>query len=149
MNNLQGVDVVTLLQIPDNRGTVKRFLRADDMENEFRECYLTTIYKNIIKGWHSYKSKTLYYCAPFGMVKLVLYDSRKDSDTYQDIQEIYLGDFNYCRVTIPPGIMNAFQGISDVSLIAVIADEVFDENLTIRLPIDTDRIPYDWTKINK
>ena len=148
MNNLQGVDVVPLLQIPDNRGTVKRFLRSGDIAH-FAECYITTIYKDIIKGWHSYISKTLYYCVPFGMVKLVLYDSRKESDTYQDTQEIYLGDFNYCRVTIPPGVMNAFQGISDVSVINVITDEIFDESRTVRLPIDTDRIPYDWTKINK
>lgn len=149
MAEIEGVQIVPLLQIPDNRGTVKRFIRYTDMPTGFAECYLTTIYKNIIKGWHSYKSKTLYYCVPFGMVKLVLYDSRKNSDTYQDIQEIYLGDLNYCRITIPPGIMNAFQGITDVSVIAVMADEAFDESKTFRLPINTDRILYDWSKINK
>lgn len=147
MVNIDGVQVTPLLQIPDNRGTLKRFIRLDDMKTGFEECYVTTIYKGIIKGFHGYYTKTINYAVVYGMVKLVLYDIREKSPTFQKVQEIYLGDLNYCRVTIPPMIMNAFQGISGESIIVVAADEVFDEGITIRKTID--EIPYDWSKINK
>lgn len=147
MPDIDGVQVIPMLQIPDNRGTVKRFLRKDDIPNGFAECYITTIYKGIIKGWHGYKTKTIHYVVPFGMVKLVLMDIRNSSKTCDTIQEIYIGDLNYCKVVIPPGVMNAFQGITDTSVIVVGADEIFDEQATWRLPID--KVDYDWTKINK
>lgn len=145
---INGVEINSLRQIPDNRGTVKHFVKADDVDT-FAECYITTIYSGIIKGWHGYVTKTIHYCVPYGMVKLVLFDGRKGSITYQEIQEIYVGTEDYKRITIPPGVYNAFQGISPMSLIVVVANEVFDESRTIRLSTEDGSIPYDWTKINK
>jgi len=147
MTELYGVQVTPLLQIPDNRGTVKRFLRVDEMTTQFEECYVTTIYKNIIKGWHGYYTKTINFAVVSGMAKFVLYDTRENSPTFQMTQELYLGDYNYRRVTIPPKVMNAIQGISDESVMVVIANEVFDEGITIRKTLD--EIPYDWSKINR
>ena len=146
---INGVIITHPNQIPDNRGTVRHFITNKDL-SDFAECYTTSIYKGIIKGWHGYYTKTLYYCVPMGLIKLVLYDYRKDSSTYQEIQEIYLGPENYSRVVIPPGILSAFQGISDpLSLAVLVANEIFDESKTMRFPIENDFIPYDWTKINR
>lgn len=150
MNEIDGVKVIPLKQIPDSRGTWKEFVYADTFGGEkFAQCYCTTIYKSIIKGWHGYYTKTINYSVPSGMVKLVLYDGRAGSETEGMIQEVFLGDMNHCQVIIPPGVFNAFQGIADMSVIVVIADEVFSEIRTARLPIETDKIPYDWSKINK
>jgi len=147
MININGVIVTPLLQIPDNRGTVKRFIRVDEMSHSFAECYITTIYRDVIKGWHGYYTKTMNFAVVSGMAKFVLYDTREDAPTHEQIQELYLGDYNYCRVTIPPKVMNAIQGISDISVMAVVANEVFDEGITIRKTIED--IPYNWNKINK
>lgn len=149
MADLDGVITTYPKQIPDNRGTVRHFITKKDIDN-FAECYTTSIYKDIIKGWHGYYTKTLYYCVPVGLIKLVLFDYRKDSSTYYKIQEIYLGPENYSRVQIPPGILSAFQGVGNpLSLAVLVADEIFDESKTMRFPIQNDFIPYDWTKINK
>lgn len=146
---IDGVFITYPNQIPDNRGTVRHFITNKDIK-DFAECYTTSIYRGIIKGWHGYYTKTLYYCVPIGMIKLVLFDYRKDSPTYQEIQELYLGPENYTRVTIPPGVLSAFQGVGDpLSLAVLVANEIFDETKTIRFPIENDFIPYDWTKINK
>lgn len=146
---INGVIITHPNQIPDNRGTVRHFITNKDI-SDFAECYTTSIYKSIIKGWHGYYTKTLYYCVPIGLIKLVLYDYRKDSPTYQEIQEIYLGPENYSRVAIPPGILSAFQGVGDpLSLAIIVANEIFDESRTMRFPIENDFIPYDWTKVNR
>lgn len=145
------VKVTPKIQIPDARGTVKFFIEdSSNIEMDIEACYITSVYKGVIKGWHGYQSKTLKYVVPHGMIKLVLFDSRHESPTYKQIDEIYLGDANYCMVTIPPGIMNAFQGIGDpVSFAVVVANEVYDESKMTRWPINTDFIPYDWTNINR
>lgn len=140
---IEGVVVTSMKQIPDNRGTVKTVMNEGD---SFEWVYTTSIYKGVIKGWHGYYTKTLNYCVVSGMVKLVLWDSHPG---HEQINEFYIGDLNYCRVTIPPGVVNAFQGIADHSVIVVLADEVFSEERMYRLPIDTESIPYDWTKINR
>lgn len=143
---IDGVIVSPMKQIPDNRGTVKTVMNEGD---KFEWVYTTSIYKGIIKGWHGYVTKTLNYCVVHGLVKLVLFDRRPESKTLWQIDELYLGDMNYSRVTIPPGVLNAFQGVTDLSVVVVLADEVFDEGRMFRIPIDTESIPYDWSKVNK
>lgn len=144
---IDGVIVTPKKQIPDARGAVKLFI--DDGQT-FCSCYVTTVYKGVIKGWHGYYTKTLNYVVPIGLVKLVLFDDRCHSPTYEEVNEIFLGEMNYYKVTIPPGVMNAFQGIADpFSLAVVVADETFDEARTIRWSIENTQVPYDWTKVNR
>jgi dTDP-4-dehydrorhamnose 3,5-epimerase-like enzyme len=138
---MNGVIVTPIKQIPDERGTVRKFITNNDIP-DFAECYTTTIYKGVIKGLHGYYSKTIHYCVPVGLVKLVVWDAYTN-----EVQEIFVGTENFVRVTIAPKIMNAFQGIADVSLAVVVADEQFDENKTIRMPWNDPKFPYDWSKI--
>lgn len=141
---IHGVRIEDLATIPDERGMVKHFI-TDEKIGHFGECYITQIYDGIIKGWHGYNSKTIYYCVPQGAVKLVLWDSRESSGTYNDVMEIFLGEVNYKLVVIPPGVFNAFRGIAKpISTIVVAATEVFNEERTLRLPYDDPKIPYDW-----
>jgi len=145
-NLINGVRLYYLNQIPDERGMVKHFMVEED-NFHFGEAYFSTVYKGIVKGWHGYGSKILNYCVPVGMVKLVLWDARKESPTYNQINKFYLGEQNYERVVIPAQVMNSFKGIATpYSLVAVVASERFNETRTIRLPLDDPRIPFDWSK---
>ena len=141
---ISGVKIVPIEQIPDGRGTVRKFITEDDMKH-FGECYTTTIYKGIIKGLHGYYTKTINYCVPVGLVRLVLWDTRANSITYMEIMEEMVGVERFVRVTIPPGVMNAFQGIADVSLAVVVADEKFSEDRTIRMSWNDPSFPYEWS----
>ena len=146
---LDGVIITRPQQFPDERGTVKHFITENDPQfQHFGEVYMTTVYKDVIKGFHGYVSKTLHYVVPIGNIKLVMYDNRSASSTYQDFEEVFLGQENYIRLTIPPGVFSAFRGMSNPYSLAVIcADEVFDENKTLRIPIKD--LPYDWSIKNR
>lgn len=149
VSEILGVRIKPLLRFPDERGTVKHFMKNYEWEYPFGEVYVTTIYRGIIKGWHGYQTKTMAYAVVKGAVKLVLYDNREDSSTYDTVQEIILGDDNYQRVIIPPSVYNAFRGIADESIIVVLADEPFNEETTYREPPEWDKPKYDWTRINR
>jgi len=140
---LDGVVVVPRLVIPDMRGSVRRIWREEDQLIHAYEVYVSTVYPGVVKGWHGYFTKDIFYSVVVGNVKLVLYDNRENSPTYQDYQEIVAGERNPLAIKIPCGVMNAFIGIGQVeSVVVVVADEPFDESTTIRWPLD--RLEYDW-----
>src|SRR5947208_13130101 len=87
---IEGVRVVPLRQIPDERGKVMHMLRADDPHFErFGEIYFSTIYAGVVKGWHLHDRMTINYAVPFGSIKLVLFDDRDGSPTKGQLQELF------------------------------------------------------------
>ena len=149
MSKIEGVKVIPLQRIPDERGTIMHMLRADDPHFiQFGEIYFSTVYKDIIKGWHRHREMTLNYACIFGRVKLVIYDDREDSPTRGAIMEQFLGPDNYALVQIPPGLWNGFKGMSDPhAIMANCCTHAHDPDArrTDRLdPLEND-IPYDWS----
>lgn len=139
---IDGVVYTHLKIIADERGCVRHFVRSDDPDFvKFGETYIAQVYKGVTKAWHGYPRKILHYACVSGMVKLGLYDSRKDSPTFKQFDTFFLGDMDYSRITIPPGVFNGFKGIFD-SMVVVTASEPFSEEGIIRFP--PDYFAYDW-----
>ncbi len=143
---IEGVNIKPLKQILDERGKVMHMLKNSDPEfKEFGEIYFSCIYKDAIKAWHKHKNMTLNYSVPVGNIKFVLYDSRPDSKTFGEIQEIFLGPDNYCLVTVPPLVWNGFKGIGEqMALVANCATMKHDPDEIERKDPYTNDIPYDW-----
>jgi len=54
---IDGVQVVPLRRIPDERGTIFPMLKCTDTHFcQFGEIYFTTIYPGVIKGWHKHRN---------------------------------------------------------------------------------------------
>jgi dTDP-4-dehydrorhamnose 3,5-epimerase len=143
--SIEGVTVVPLRRIPDERGTIYHMLRRTDAHFlEFGEIYFTSIYRDVIKGWHRHREMTLNYACIAGRIKLVLYDERDGSRTRGVLAERYLGPDDYALVVIPPGVWSGFKGMSEVALVANCATHPHDPSRTERLDPFTERIPYRW-----
>lgn len=143
---IDGVMVVKLQQIPDERGKIMHMLRCDDAHFEkFGEVYFSWVYPGVIKGWHVHKKMTLNYAVPIGMIKLVLYDDRIKSPTRGKIQEMFIGEDNYVLVKIPPMIWNGFKGIgTKPAMIVNCATFPYSPSEIIRKDPFSDEIPYKW-----
>ena len=143
---IDGVQVVPLRRIPDERGTVLHMLRRTDPHFlEFGEIYFSTVYAGVVKGWHRHREMTLNYACPLGRIKLVLYDDRDGSPTRGQLQEHFLGPDDYSLVVIPPGIWNGFKGLSDpYALVANCCTHPHDPARSERLDPLSKLIPYDW-----
>ncbi len=143
---IEGVQVVPLRRIPDERGTIFHMLRADDPHfDRFGEIYFTSVYPGVVKGWHRHVEMTLNYACVFGRIKLVLYDDRDGSPSRGALREVFLGPDVYSLVVGPPGVWNGFKGMSEpYALVANCCTHPHDPGRTTRLdPFDND-IPYDW-----
>ncbi len=143
---IDGVKVVPLRRVPDERGTVFHMLRrTDDHFIEFGEIYFSSVYPGIIKGWHRHRQMTLNYACVTGRIKLVLYDDRDGSATRGQVMELFLGPDDYSLAIVPPGVWNGFKGMAAPwSLVANCCTHPHDPSRSDRLdPFDND-IPYLW-----
>ena len=143
---IDGVVVIPLKQIVDERGKVMHMLRCTDTHfSSFGEIYFSTVYPGTIKGWHVHYRMTLNYAVPHGSIKLVLYDDRPHSKTNGLVQEIFLGPDNYCLVSIPPLVWSGFKGIgTETALVANCASIAQDPSEIARKNPFDPSIPYDW-----
>jgi dTDP-4-dehydrorhamnose 3,5-epimerase len=142
---IEGIQFVPLRRIPDERGTIYHMLRRTDTHfREFGEIYFTSIYRDVIKGWHRHREMTLNYACISGRVKLVLVDGREGSRTRGSIVERFLGPDDYSLAIIPPGIWTGLKGMTDVALVANCATHPHDPTRTERLDPFSPDIGYDW-----
>jgi len=142
---IDGVSVIPLQRIPDERGTVYHMLkRSDPHFIEFGEIYFSSVYRDVVKGWHRHRDMTLNYACIAGRVKLVLYDDRESSPTFGEVSEHFLGPDDYSLVIVPPLVWNGFKGMADLSIVANCATHPHDPTGTSRVDPFGDAIPYDW-----
>jgi dTDP-4-dehydrorhamnose 3,5-epimerase len=147
---IDGVRIVPLRQIVDERGKIMHMLKATDPHFiSFGEIYFSCAWPETVKAWHIHQRMTVNNAVISGRAKLVLFDLRDDSPTKGELQEIFLGEDNYVLVQIPPGIANGYKAYGDkMVILANAATEAHDPEEMLRLPPDSDQIPYDWARRN-
>jgi dTDP-4-dehydrorhamnose 3,5-epimerase len=147
---IEGVLLEPLRQIPDERGKVMHMLRADSpIFTKFGEIYFSTVFPGVIKAWKRHRLMTQNYAVPVGSVKVVIYDDRPGSSTEGEVQEIVMGEDNYCLLRIPPFVWSGFQGVSEgPALVANCPDIPHDPGEVDKLDPDDPSIPYDWDSRN-
>ena len=143
---IDGVKIIPLAQITDERGKVMHMLKATDPHFiTFGEIYFSTAWPGAIKGWHVHTSMTINNAVVSGWAKLVMYDMRDGSPTQGEIQEVYIGEDNYVLVQIPPGIANGYKAYGNKPVIlANCATEPHRPEEIVRIDPFTPDIPYDW-----
>ena len=147
-SDIEGVIIEKRDRIADERGTILHGVRNDQLKNSFGEVYFKKLYKGVINGWHTHETLYLNYLCIYGMVKLVLYDMRKNSPTYGVVKEIFIGDDNHCMVHIPPGVANGSKGMSDpFSIMCNVCSEPHNPNIKyLRIDPHSGEIPYSWDR---
>jgi dTDP-4-dehydrorhamnose 3,5-epimerase len=143
---IDGVKIIPLRQIVDERGKIMHMLKATDPHFVgFGEIYFSCAWPGAVKAWHIHTRMTVNNAVLSGRAKLVLYDQREESPTRGELQEIFLGEDNYVLVQIPPGIANGYKAYGDkLVILANAASLPHDPEEMLRVdPFEND-IPYDW-----
>lgn len=145
---IEGIVVKQLKQVTDERGWLIEIMRSDwEQFQKFGQVYVTAAYQHVVKAWHMHKKQTDNIACIKGMIKLVLYDCRKQSKTKNEINEFTIGERNLLTVKIPPEVWHGFKTVTeDYALILNVPTELYNykEPDEHRLPPDTKKIPYDW-----
>ena len=147
---IKGVKVKKLKVIPDERGRLMEILRRDDeVFKSFGQVYMTTAKPGVVKAWHYHKKQDDNFTCVHGKMRLALYDARRNSPTYKEINEFTISLDDPMLVTIPKLIYHGFKCVSDCEAVVINTPtkpynyKTPDE---LRLnPYDND-IPYDWSR---
>jgi dTDP-4-dehydrorhamnose 3,5-epimerase len=145
---IKDVKVKQLKVIPDERGWLMEILRCDDeLFERFGQVYLSTAYPGVVKAWHMHMEQTDNFVCIQGMMKVALYDARKDSPTYKEVNEFFIGEKNPLLISVPPYVYHGFKAIgTDIAYFLSVPTEPYNYKKPdeYRLPPDTDEIPYHW-----
>lgn len=148
---IDGVKVIPLKRICDERGMIMHMLKSTDPHFEkFGEVYFSTAYPGVIKGWHEHTKQVQFYAVIRGMIKIVLYDNRPKSPTYKELMEVFTGDDNYQLVRIPEGVINGYKNIgTETAIVANCATMPHEPDEMLRYDPCGDKVPYDWKRVDK
>ena len=147
---IAGVKIKKLTVIPDERGRLMEVLRRDDdLFQKFGQIYITTTYPDVVKAWHLHSRQSDNIACIQGMIKLAMFDSREDSPTHGQVEQLYLGVHNPILVQIPPDIFHGWMCISrEEAIIVNCPTEMYDaaQPDEVRLDPYSSSIPYDWRR---
>lgn len=144
---IDGVVLTKLRVIPTPGGDVWHGMKRDDPGYAgFGEAYFSTIAYQAIKPWKRHLRMTLNLVVPVGEIRFALHDGREASPSFGQTQTVKLSrEHNYQRLTVPPGIWMAFQGLyAPESILLNIADLLHDPLEVERGTLET--FAYDWER---
>jgi len=145
---IDGVRIIPLKQIKDDRGMVMHMMRSDSpWFKGFGEVYFSLVNHGVVKAWKRHKKMTQSFVVPEGEIKLVLYDKRDGSNTHGEFQTVEMGALKYCMLQIPPMIWYGFKAVGDGhAIIANCTDIPHDTNESEHMDRFDPAISYKWDR---
>jgi dTDP-4-dehydrorhamnose 3,5-epimerase len=146
---IEGVQVVRLKKFADNRGSLTPIMGDAEFWTEpIVWSYYITIRPGRIKGWGMHKLQADRYYVSSGSVRVVLYDGRFESPTFERFQEVHYTDQAPGLLRIPPGVWHADHNWGDDEAhIINFPTRAFNKADPDKYRIDphSGTIPYEWT----
>ena len=140
--SLENLLVTPLQRIEVAGGDVLHAMKmGDEGFSGFGEAYFSSIIFDRVKAWKRHSRMTMNLFVPVGQVKFVFYVEGLDGVAHFQTHEI--GEKNYARITVPPGIWFGFKGLSaPQSLILNIASIPHDPSEVDKVQFS--EINYSW-----
>ena len=134
----------------DHRGSLLEVIDTRDpfWSEPIVYAYRITIRPGRIKGWGMHKLQTDRYLTMAGRLRVVLYDGRTNSSSYQRFVEFQFTDETPGLLSIPPGVWHADQNTGDRDVVIVnFPTRAYDHDRPDKYRIDpfSGEIPFDWS----
>ena len=147
---IDGVIVKKLKIIPDDRGRLMEIMRSDEaIFEKFGQVYMTSAFPGVVKAWHYHKKQDDNFTCVHGKMRLALYDARKSSTTYGEVNDFVISLDDPMLVTIPKNVYHGFKCVSDCEAVVInTPTKMYNHNKPDEYRLDAydNDIPYDWRK---
>lgn len=119
---IRDVVVRDLKTFRDSRGWLAELFRHDELSQEFYPtmAYISSSQPGVTRGPHEHVDQADLFCflGPSNF-KLRLWDNRKDSETFEHVMTVVVGEDNPKSVLVPAGIVHAYQNVGHVPGIVI------------------------------
>jgi dTDP-4-dehydrorhamnose 3,5-epimerase len=116
--DINGVIIRDLRRFNDSRGWLAELFRNDEVDPEFYPvmAYTSSTNPGVTRGPHEHVDQADLFCflGPSNF-KLRLWDNRAESDTYNNVYTVVVGEDNPKSVVIPKGVVHAYQNVGAVA----------------------------------
>jgi dTDP-4-dehydrorhamnose 3,5-epimerase len=146
---ISGVALKKLVRYPDERGYFEEVIRVtDDFFGEgFGQLSHSFMVAGVVKAWHVHKTQVDWWFCATGKIKVALYDIRKDSKTYKELNEFILGDKpDNIVVKIPAGVAHGMKVLEGPCHFVYATSTTYDKEEEGRIPYTDADIGYDWVQ---
>jgi dTDP-4-dehydrorhamnose 3,5-epimerase len=142
-SNLENIIITRLSTFDVDGGRVMHGIKKNDVGYvDLGEVYFSYINHKSVKAWKKHNLMTLNLVVPLGEVRFVFCDPLNEG--HYRVEDV--GEGNYVRLTVPPGIWFGFQGIAlQPSLVTNIADLQHDAAEVERQAVSS--FDYQWEKV--
>jgi dTDP-4-dehydrorhamnose 3,5-epimerase len=134
----------------DHRGNLMELVNFSDpfWEEPVVHAYAITVAPGHIKGWGMHRVQADRYVAISGLLRVVLYDGREDSPSFQQFAEFWFSSEAPGFLRIPPGVWHADQNAgSEPCRVLNFPTHAYDPEAPDKYRIDaaSGEIPFDFT----
>jgi len=148
--SLEGVLAKPAVVHADHRGSLIELINFDDAfwEEPVVYSYAITVARGRIKGWGMHKLQADRYAVLSGSLRVVLYDGRPDSPSFQRFAEFQFSEEAPGFLRIPPGVWHADQNVGEAPCRLInFPTRAYDRNSPDKYRIDpsSGEIPFDFT----
>ena len=144
---MNGVLLTPLRQIAlASKGDVWHAMKKDDPGFAgFGEAYFSLVAQDAVKGWKRHREMTLNLVCVQGAVRVVVHGDIDKSNAVCDVKLSPQTEASYQRLTVPPGLWVAFQGLAaGGNMLLNLASCMHDPQEAEVL--DLEALPYDWKR---
>ncbi len=116
------------------------FLRGEGRD---ARATLRHVFPGRVEAWFARKEATERIVCLQGMIKLVLCDRREGSESRDEVVELFLGEYRYREVSVPPGVLRGWKAVGGrPALVLLLAEGEGGE--AERVSQAEAAVPYDW-----
>tara|TARA_B100000795_G_C22806749_1_gene445506 strand:+ start:11773 stop:12213 length:441 start_codon:yes stop_codon:yes gene_type:complete len=146
LDKIKGPQVHDLSIYNDERGSLLHILSSKNHPHFiFGECYGSETKPGVTKAWKRHENISQNLIVISGEIKLVIFDVRKESSSYNRPFVIQLSRENYKLVHIPKGLWYGFKCISEVdAMIINCIDKPYDSLESETEVIENLSFDYEW-----
>jgi dTDP-4-dehydrorhamnose 3,5-epimerase len=150
---LAGVKFRPTRPVPHEDGHVTEVARAswELLDEPVVQVHITTTFAGRIRAWGLHPRGTDRLFVVSGLVKLVVFDGRKDSPTVGQLNEFVVSEKNPGLLIVPPNLYHGWKNIGTSEAIIInMPDRMYDYQQpdALDLPWDSEAagriIPYKW-----
>jgi dTDP-4-dehydrorhamnose 3,5-epimerase len=126
------ITLTPLQRIFNEKGDILKGLKCSDNGYAgFGEAYFSFIKKGFIKGWKKHTKMQLNIIVPSGQIKFYLLD-----EATKENKIIIIGNEDYSRLTVKPGVWMAFEGLDEQNMLLNIASIEHDPLEAVNEPLE-------------
>jgi dTDP-4-dehydrorhamnose 3,5-epimerase len=111
---IKDVLVYELRKFVDERGWLAELFRHDELSEEFYPmmAYISSTLPGVTRGPHEHTEQADLFCfiGPSNF-KLRMWDNRRDSETYNHVMTLFVGEDNPHAVVVPKGVVHAYRNV--------------------------------------